>query len=467
MNMKAIYKILTATLALAVMAGCYEEFEMPAPMPRYESDEDFEEAITNDKYCDCLKQISIKEVKQKFMDTFMSLSGSYRDGLSNSGDNSSWSDTKTIKFGELTQLESANRTGSEAIVEWKEAANYYIKGRVISDDTQGNVYKSMFIDDGTAGIEIKLTNGIFLNYPQGSWVYILLRDLYLGNYRMMLSIGLGPTSSYNAIGTQKYYANSNIEDQKIIDEHIFLGRLDDYSPLHAKVVNASNYNTLSFDDLGRLIRFEGVKCYYSSTTTQNGEVHPNPIQDNTRYNTTQIYPQWIDTNYAPVMPTFKPWYKWAYSYNGVSLYGSVCFTYHYDELVANPTKTVYCNNPGVYIVRSSGYSRFAGRPVPRDGAEATITAIYGVYGKTADVATYQLTVNKFEDMKFIDGDAAFLTDGTKDTNRDGKIDEHDSNEVLWLTPNGYTYDEETGKFTYNSDNDSYFVPSKESSDRTE
>ena len=464
MNMKAIYKILTAALAVAVMAGCYEEFEMPEPVARYDSDEEFEEAITNDKYCDCLKQISIKEVKQKFMDTFMSLSGTYRDGLSGSGENDNWSDTKTIKFGRLSQLEAVGRTGGEAIVEWEEAANYYIKGRVISDDTQGNVYKSMFIDDGTAGIEIKLTNGIYLNYPQGSWVYILLRDLYLGNYRMMLSIGLGPTSSYNAIGTQKFYANSNIEDQKIIDEHIFHGKQDDYTPLHAKIVNESNYDTLSFDDLGRLIRFEGLKCYYSNAKTQRGDVNPTPVLSG-GYGDAQIYPQWIDTNYAPVMPTFKPWYKWAYSYNGVSLYGSVCFTYHYDELMSG--KSFDTNDKGVLVVRSSGYSRFAGRPVPRDGAEATITAIYGVYGKTQYNMSFQLTVNNFEDMKFIDGDAAFLTDGTVDTNRDGKIDEHDSNEVLWLTPDGYTYDEETGKFTYNSADDSYFVPSKESSDRSE
>lgn len=461
--MKAIYKILTATLALAAMVGCYEEFDMPEAFPRYETDEDFEAAMAHDKYCECLQQITIKEVKQKFMDTFMSLSGSYRDGLSNSGENRDWSSTKTIKFGELTQMEASSRKGGEAIVTWKEAANYYIKGRVISDDTQGNVYKSMFIDDGTAGIEIKLTNGVYLNYPQGSWVYILLRDLYIGNYRMMLSIGEGPTSSYNVVGSSKYYANSNIEDPKVIKEHIYLGKADDSSPLYVKVINESNYNELSFDDLGRLIRFEGMKCFYSGTTTQRGDTNPAVILS-AGYNETQIYPQWIDTSYTTT-PVIKPWYKWAYSYNGVSLYGSVCFTYHYDELMSGQNFST--DKAGVYAVRSSGYSRFAGRPVPRDGAEATITAIYGVYGRSQNDMTFQLTVNNFEDMKFIDGSAAFLTDGTKDTNRDGKIDEHDSNEVLWLTPNGYTYNEETGEFSYNSDDDSYFVPSKESSDRTE
>ena len=458
--MKAIYKILTGAFALATMVGCYEDFDMPEAFPRYDTDEAFESAFAGEG----LTLVSIKNVKDHFRTTFMGLSNEYHDGLSYSGENDNWKDTKTIKFGELTAIEASTRTGDEAIVEWKEAADYYIKGRVISDDTLGNVYKSMFIDDGTAAIEIKLTNGIYLNYPQGSWVYVKLRDLYLGNYRMMLSIGLGPTSSFNAIGTEKYYANSNIEDQKTINEHVFLGKKDDSTPLYAKVVDKNSYNTLTFDDLGRLICFKGLRCYYSDTTTQRGDKNPSIILSG-GYNDANIFPQWIDTNYKPKMPTTKPWYKWAFSYNGVSLYGSVCFTYHYDELMNGRSFTT--NDAGVYVVRSSGYSRFAGRPVPRDGAEADITAIYGVYGKSQYNMTFQLTVNKFEDMVFAAGESAFLTDGTKDTNRDGKIDEHDSNEVLWLTPDGYSYNEETGEYEYDSENDSYFVPSKESSDRSE
>lgn len=444
MNMKAIYKVLTAALAMTAAVGCYEKFEEPAPVNRYESDSAFEEAFAEEG----LTQVDIKTVKGYFMDTFRSMSREYADGISYSGSNSGWSDTKTIKFGELTQEESDNRTGNEAILEWKEAADYYIKGRVVSDDTQGNVYKSLFIDDGTAGIEIKLTNGLFLNYPQGSWVYIKLRNLYLGNYRMMLSIGNGPTSSYNAIGTKKYYANSNIEDAKQIKECIFPGRLDDSQPLYAKEVDETNYNTLSIEDLGRLVRFKGVRCYYSQTKTQNHTVNSTPILS-AGYDEAQIYPQWIDTNYAPKMPTIKPWYKWAFAIDGVSLYGSVCFTFLYDQLMSG--QTVHTNDPGVYTVRSSGYSRFAGKPVPRDGAKADITAIYGVYGKSQYDNTYQLTVNNFEDMVFYDGSNAFLKES----------------EVEALTPDGYSYNEEEGRYDYNSDDDSYFVPSKESSDRTD
>ena len=450
MTMKAICKILAAAAITVAAAGCYEDFEMPAPVTRYDSDEAFERAFADEG----LQCVTIERVKRQFTDVFRSISDT-------GNNNDSWSNTKTIKFGELSSLEKS--TATDHITPWPEAAGYYIKGKVMSDDTQGNVYKSLFIYDGTAAIELKLTNGLALSYPQGSWVYVKLRDLYLGNYRMMLSIGEGPTSSYNVHGRKKHYANSNIENEKDIAAHVFAGRLDRIEASDIKFVDQSNYAELGEADLGRLICLRGVRCFYSNAATQEGTIHANSILS-AGYGEVQTFPQWIDTNYTET-PVMKPWYKWAFAYNGVNLYGSVCFTYHYDELV-NGSASKSANEPGVYTVRSSGYSRFAGRPVPRDGARADITAIYGVYGTRYGYETYQLTVNNFEDMVFDDGAAAFLTDGTKDTNGDGVVDEHDSNEVLMLTPNGFTYDESAGKYVYNSDNDSYYVPSEESSDRT-
>ena len=457
MNMKAIYKLLTVALAMTAAVGCYEDFETPAPVTRYDSDQAFEEAFADEG----LECVSIETVKKQFSKAFGT--------ISNMGTNSGWGNTKTVKFGKLSTLEES--TASDHIAPWPEAENYYIKGKVLSDDTQGNVYKSLYIFDGTAAIEIKLTNGLFLNYPQGCWVYVKLRDLYLGNYRMMLSIGNGPSSSYNVVHKQKFYANSNIEDAKQIKEHIFLGKQDQLTEgtddsCDIKVVDETTYNDIHGKEqyFGRLIKFKNLTCYYAGVMNQEGVTNMKLI--NGSYD--QIYPSWIDTSVDPVVT--KTWYKWAYSYNGVSLYGSVCFTYLSHETLnskAYPTST-----PGIYSVRSSGYSRFAGRSVPRDGAKADITGFYGIYaqrsdysGTADDYATYQLTVSSFEDMVFYDGDAAFLTDGTKDTNGDGKIDEHDSNEVLTLTPNGFYYDEVDGTFKYDSDKDSYYVPSAESTDR--
>ena len=457
MIMKAIYKILTATLALAARVGCYEEFDMPEPHPEYATDEDFEAAFADEG----LERITIREVKNKFTEAF--------GGLSGNGSNDNWSNTKTIKFGKLTSLEAfAQEETTSHFYEWEEAENKYIRGKVLTDDTQGNVYKSLYIIDETAAIEIKLTNGTYLDYPQGSTVYVKLKNLYLGNYRMMLSIGEGPTTSYNKYynnvevvqtdngfyeipkvmtGELKYYANSNIEDPVEIRSHIFRGakgelakpsRDTDSAIAEVLLVNKDNYKELGEKDFGRLVCFEGVRCYYAGVPNQNGVT--NPALKNGTYE--QLFPSWVDTaTRNPVVS--KAWYKWAFSNNGTSLYGSVCFTYLTDaELEAAGYSQ---SAKGVYSVRSSGYSRFAGRNVVKDGAVGTITAIYGIYSKQSnysgnasnDYAAYQLSVNKFEDLKFPSD--AYLTD----------------EQVVAMTPNGYT----EGNDRYDSQNDSYYVPS--------
>lgn len=417
-----IFRILLVSIVGLLVVGCYNDFDMPAPAKIY-TNEDMEAMG--------LEHISIKAVKDKFKSVYR--------GISGTGSNKSWSDTKTLKFGKLSTAEEEMGT----IRAWEEAENYYIKGKVLSDDKQGNVYKSLFIYDGSAAIEIKLSNDNYLKYPQGSWVYIKLDDLYLGNYRMMLSIGEGPTDSYNAMGEHKYYANSNIENTTRIKEHVFRGEQDVL--VEGKdiiVITKDNYKTMLTDDtyFGCLLRFEGLTCYYAGVKNQNGETLP--VLKNGSYD--QIYPSWIDTNTRnPVVS--KPWYKWSFSHENIFLYGSVCFTY-LDDI---ESATHYTSDHGIYIVRSSGYSRFAGRTVVRHGAVGNITAIYGIYsqqstysGGARDYATYQLTINRFEDMEFAAED--FLTE----------------DEFTALTPTGY---DENG--IYNSDNDSYFVPSKNTSER--
>ena len=84
---------------------------------------------------------------------------------------------------------------------------------MISSDRQGNIYKSLYIYDGTAGIELKLYNGLYLDFLldlaskpiKSQWVYVRLDGLYLGNYRMMLSIGRRSLGRHaNTAGNHKF-----------------------------------------------------------------------------------------------------------------------------------------------------------------------------------------------------------------------------------------------------------------------
>ena len=90
-----------------------------------------------------------------------------------------------------------------------------------------------------------------------------------------------------------------------------------------------------------------------------------------------------------------PWGKMAYSENNVSLYGQIAVGY--DRNAADKKEA------GVYVVRTSGYSKYAGKYVPMDGATGNITAIYSIYSKMVKATgssyeTYQLTPCRFQDI---------------------------------------------------------------------
>ena len=411
MNLKRLFLL----IVVAVMTvGCYEEFNSVAPRPVYD-DQTFETMFPEAEH------ISIAELKYAF------------GPLSGTGVNSGWNNTKYMLIGEDIFV----------------GHDVYIKGKVISNDEEGNVYKSLYIQDETSGIELKLNNNVGVRYKYGSWVYVRLSGLYLGNYRMMLSLGAAPSESWNKAGEHKYYANSNIELQEVIDRYVFPGEKDQlnvgaydewlrYAPnVDIITVTPDNYVEV-FDPkkvemegkfygevktdsngisrkvfeisqrelmFGRLIRFEGLQCRYAGVPNQDGITNP-AIKSGTFDN---IYPSWLYTDPRPTVT--KPWYHWAFKEDvtGRSLYGSVLFAYD--------TETTNGSANGLYSLRTSGYSRFARQNVCKDGEKANITAIYGIYAQQStyaadsnDWASYQLTISSFSDLEFENGDAALLTD---------------------------------------------------------
>ena len=374
-------KIAIAVLVGVLAAGCYNDFDTPAPRKLY---------TDADLTAEGLERVSIKEVKEWFEDdkAFGTISGT--------GTNDDWATTNTLKLGNLTPEEEA----FEGMKGWPEASNKYIKGKVISSDRQGNIYKSLFIDDGTAGIELKLYSGLYLDYylnlatMESQWVYVRLDGLYLGNYRMMLSIGDAPSDSNNTSGRHKFYANSNLDNPKIANQYVIPGEYVSLDESNIVEVNASNYQTaLGKDQLGRLVRFKDVKVRYAGVPNQNYEVK-DAMKNGGNVN---YYPSWIVTDTG--IPQNAPWYRWAYNIENVRLYASVLISYN--------DAAVYTSDPGVYSVRTSGYSQFAMRTIPKDGAVGNVLGIYGIYSKKSDFtggsydyAQYQISVSRIEDLDF-------------------------------------------------------------------
>ncbi|MCH5331665.1 MAG: hypothetical protein J1E33_04580 [Alistipes sp.] len=403
-----LYRFLMFAMAGLIMTGCYNDFDMPAVQSPADRTP---ESMARFMEAQGLTHISIKDMKDLF--------GSIQDTGSTTELN------KTVHKQFVSA--SSGLSGKDYIV-----GDYYIKGKVLTNDEQGNVYKSLFIWDGTAAIELKLTNGLFLDFPcdlasrKSVMVYVKLTDLYIGNYRMMLSIGDIPTEGRNAWGDYKYYANSNIVSPIKVAQHVFLGEdvtlnegtdfndpnvdilvVDNNS--YKNLIPSGNYSTTDMlasvgpaKYFGRLLKLKGVKVEYKGVMDQNGDV-PEPMKNGSYDN---VYPSWICTsglkneNGAYEQVVSKPWYGWAYSRNNVALYGQLC--------VAFPgADTGYSSNKGVYIVRTSGYSKFAGYNVPKNGTEGNVLGIYSIYtkytnfqGGESDYATYQIMASRFEDLEF-------------------------------------------------------------------
>ena len=125
--------------------------------------------------------------------------------------------------------------------------NRIVKAQVVSSDQQGNLYRTMYIQDETGGIELKMgTRNLYNEYKMGQWVYVDCNGLAIGNYRGMIQLGY-PSSDPD-------YETAYIDQQYIIDTHIFRGELGKVEPM---VIDAKEGIT-DAANLGRYVKVEGL-----------------------------------------------------------------------------------------------------------------------------------------------------------------------------------------------------------------
>jgi hypothetical protein len=116
---------------------------------------------------------------------------------------------------------------------------------VVSDDRQGNFYKTLVVDDGTGGIEIRMdVEEIFKRFPIHSRATVRLSGLWLGSYGGTLQLGAEPFDDYQ----------TQLLTETAVAEHIFPD-----TEFYGEVVP----RTLTFGELaGRYVStyvaFEGV-----------------------------------------------------------------------------------------------------------------------------------------------------------------------------------------------------------------
>lgn len=263
-----------------------------------------------------------------------------------------------------------------------------LRTKVISSDELGNTYKSIYLQDANGyqygGIEIKVGKGsMYTLYKPGQIIYVKCDELHLGNYRHMLSLG-GKSAEAD-------YSNGYIDIQTIIDEKILPGGHLGLNAADTLVVNSTNVAEIIGNDtqyLGTLCRFEGLESIWGTIDNygySSSDKFPSFLE-----NINGVYNNYVYGDYKkhPDYPNGLP-ATWAYSYydaegNSNSYYGSALFAY---------------SNDYPFIVRTSGYSRFALEPIPEDGDIVDMTAILCKYcSSSGGYMKYQLLLNTHEDV---------------------------------------------------------------------
>ena len=187
----------------------------------------------------------------------------------------------TGKYDDPAAWEPAHETVTHTIKElaamyetgkpWMVDKDIVISGKVSSDDQPGNFYKSLYIQDETGGIELKLgKNGLYNDYKPGQTLYVKCNGLYLGMYgyksgnyggQGMVQLGYSDPSGE--------YETSYIESPLIIEDHILRGEFGDrVQPVELKESDLPNSNSTLANNryIGTLVTLKGLK-YGNETFT--------------------------------------------------------------------------------------------------------------------------------------------------------------------------------------------------------
>jgi hypothetical protein len=120
-----------------------------------------------------------------------------------------------------------------------------IAGAVVSDDGQGNFYNTLVLDDGTAGIEVRLDiEDIHKRFWIHSRVTVRCNGLWLGSYGGTLQLGAGPFGDFQ----------TRPLPPADIAEHIFADN-EFYGEVKPRVLR---FSELSQRHVSTFVAFEGV-----------------------------------------------------------------------------------------------------------------------------------------------------------------------------------------------------------------
>lgn len=273
-----------------------------------------------------------------------------------------------------------------------------IGGQVISSDASGNIYRSLFIQDGTGGIELKIGNSALYNdYQLGQWVFVKCQGLTLGNYGGMLQIGMeDPTGSYET---------AYIDVKTLISSHVFKGAKD--APPSPQVVSETELKTA--------LKSSYKSALFGKLVTLNDLTYANEIfvliyldsDADKKASSNRLFlsdKQWGVTSWAMSANKMKEyltsgvWDSAQIGNSGDYKYGKVGDAANKAKLLVNASaysvSQYFKMSGGTYVqVRSSGYAKFSDSdisPTILGGSKINLTGILTNYNGAAQFTLIDL-----------------------------------------------------------------------------
>lgn len=267
-----------------------------------------------------------------------------------------WEPVLTFKYAEPEEFVPAQKPAGTAMTIADFKALYpgepldieediVLEGKVISSDKSGNIYRSMYIQDETAGIELKMgKSSLYNEYKLGQTVYVKCKGLTLGDYHGGIQLGYFDESGA--------YETAYLGSQALINEHILKGEMGE--PVAPKVITPAEFEShyceyVEIHDAVWKNQIFVILYDDTNTPTYISGTNMGSYNINTwSYSQTQFLKYLEGGNFKVAASRMDSFRKAASASSGCS---------HYFKFSGSKTELQ---------VRTSGYSKFADVPIDAD-----------------------------------------------------------------------------------------------------
>lgn len=157
---------------------------------------------------------------------------------------------------------------------WQISENLIIKGQVTTSDEDGNVYREIYIQDETGGLDVKLgRSSSYDDFKVGQIIYIKCFGLVIGEYGYKSGnyggsglVQLGYVgdgyAAYDAdpkTNPLPEYETAYLDLLPIINKHIFRGRILPEEERIKPQANIPGADLLKDEHVGKLVRLDNVR----------------------------------------------------------------------------------------------------------------------------------------------------------------------------------------------------------------